>query len=346
MNEKKEISMGAPERKFEPPSNSLDTAESVLPITLFERLQEGSSEFSDISCSLVRKRQGRHSELLQFRDPDLVVKRITRSRNPATARATVLREFEALTGLWKRLDSELKVTIPRALLVLPEARTLVLGRLSGTPLPKVMRWKANRLTGAFWRRGAWNVGFQLGDWLRKFHSATAEEDLFHDHEEYHEQLSRDLSRCKSTIGLGNTAKEILDHATEISKRSRGDSVPTAARHGDFIPQNILIARSGVRIVDFENFSTRAVTFEDAGTFIGYIRMLQTGPFYSRGSLKRMNEGFVTGYGQVAQETILNLYILKAQVTIAAMVQSTGGIRSKLGYHHRFPARLLASARNL
>lgn len=310
-----------------------------------ERLKEESPDFSETGYRVARRRQGRHSELLEFQDSDLVVKRITRSRTPATARATVVREFSALNVLAKRLSLELRGTIPRALLVLPDSNTLVLGRVPGTPLRQIMKLKANRLTGWWWGRGASEIGFRVGEWLRKFHASTAQEDVVHDHDAYFEKLTRQVAQCRA-VRLGDAAAEILERANEISQRNHGKRVPAAARHGDFIPQNILVGASGVSLVDFENFSEQAMTFEDAADFVAYNLMLTGRPFYSQRSLEAMNAGFFAGYGPITPEAVFNLHVLKAQATNAAMFQPAKGFWRRLGNFHRFRARLLSSARGL
>lgn len=318
---------------------------ATLPPELAQYLGEQSPSLSSLGFDLVRTIEGRHSELLEFRPRHVLVKRITRSRNPATARATVTREFAALQTLAGLVDSELKGSIPRPLLVLPDANTLVLECLRGTPLVRVLKRDANRMMGIFRRTRARKTGILVGQWLHRFHHATRQPPLHHDHPVYLAQLAKQLEHCDE-IKLGSAADEVLELASRASQRVHGQVVPCAARHGDFIPQNILVDGSNVRVVDFENFRERDVVYGDAGTFVAYLTMLGGRPLYSTAALRAMTAGFLAGYGREVRDTVFDLYILKSQVTNASMFQRRPGLRGVVANLQSFRHRILDSARAL
>jgi hypothetical protein len=112
---------------------------------------------------LIRRSAGRHSEIFEYRAAErpypVVVKRILDSIKPENARAAVLREFESLQTVRRHLPPQLSATVPQPLMVLPDARALVLQALAGRPLSAVLKREANCFVGLLRKRrvGTWPV---------------------------------------------------------------------------------------------------------------------------------------------------------------------------------------------
>lgn len=60
----------------------------------------------------------------------------------------------------------------------------------------------------------------------------------------------------------------------------------------------------------------------------------------------MTASFRAGYGHAARDPMLNLYVLKAQVTTAAEFQPRRGPRALLGNTRTLRAQILNTAHNL
>lgn len=298
------------------------------------------------SLEFVRRSQGRHSEVLEYRrgthpdKPLILVKHMNGARRPDQVKQAVIREFNGLVKIRKAAGPAFQENLPVPLAVLPEIRTIVLEKLPGTPLSSILRREANRLTGYAWRNKVGAIARLVGRWLREFHQATRQSPARYDARLYLADLAHQMSRCTAN-GLDElNRREIWGLASDASGKADGCPVPTAARHGDLIPQNILLHRGRISVVDFQNFSECDVVYEDIGTFVAYLAMLGGWAFYSRAALQAMIQGFRSGYGELAQGDLLDLYVVKAAVTIAAEFPARRGIFGVLRSPRVLQKRLL------
>ncbi len=84
----------------------------------------------------------------------------------------------------------------------------------------------------------------------------------------------------SQRGLAEDIKRSLTLAADTAQRLEQIAVPCCARQGDFLPQNILIHHGKISLLDFENYLGADAAYEDVSTFIGYLRLLHTSPWYA------------------------------------------------------------------
>jgi glycosyltransferase involved in cell wall biosynthesis len=295
--------------------------------------------------------QGRHSEVLEYQPRSdahkraLIVKRVTSFRSASEAEEDLVREYRAIEAVRKRAPSLAEGGLPLPLLVAPDQRAIVFEKLPGTKLSAILKRDANLLTGAFGRWEVRRVAWLVGRWLKGFHEATRQPPGRYTSHTYLANLARQLDRG-AAVELSPEAKlEVWELAREVSDRAGGETVPNAARHGDFIPQNILVDRNRIALVDFENFSEYDTIYEDLGTFIAYLTMLKISPFYSRGGLETAVRSFVEGYGESLSRDMLGLYVVKAVATVV------GEFPKKDTFHGRWKAysarrQLLSAAREL
>lgn len=303
---------------------------AALPDDLEHRLREHPI-FAGRQLEFVSRSCGRHSEHLEYRDRSaagerrILVKRIKTWEGPGQPHETVAREHHALEKLREHFDPENRSSLPVPLLALPEANTLVVERLPGLPLSQILKREANRIVGPFRRHRMCAVSRLAAQWLRQFHHATQQPPQTHDSRAYLTELGQRLDRC-ATLGLDKTAaEEVWGLASRTSWKANQQLTSTAARHGDFIPQNILVHGARLGVVDFENFSECDVIYEDVGTFVAYLTMLRVSPFYSRGTLEAMISSFLATYGDHLSNPLLRLYVVKAAVTIVSEFQPKAGI---------------------
>ena len=296
------------------------------------KISDGHLCLDGSELKLARRFKARHSEFLEYQsgvDPRrslILVKRITQSRSPTAAMECVAREYNALITLRKTVGVELAASIPAPLGMFPGTKALVMEKLPGTSLDVILKRKANRLGGVFWRGKARGVGGLIASWLKRFHGATQQLVGQHNSPLYLASLAALLKRCVQR-GLDPAAAHgIQQMAERASQKLDGVATETAARHGDFIPQNVLLDGNHVALVDFENFSECDLIYEDLGTFLAYLRLQAGSPLYSRAALRDLAEGFISGYGGAASAGILGLYTLKAAVQNGSEFQAGGGIR--------------------
>lgn len=266
---------------------------------------------------LLRRRAGRHSEILHYQSLEranaVIVKRITFSSKPGQAEATVLREYESLQMVRKHLPPELLETVPKPLMVLPDSKAIVLEPMSGTPLSLILKREANRLIGPMRRRRMSFLGRLIGSWLGQLHQATRADPLQHDSRSFLAELERHLVICHGlTVDASARVWRLMSDA---SHEIEGHPVSAAACQGDFIPQNMLIDENRLGVVDFEAFVQRDSIYEDVATFIAYVQALSTFPYYSRIALETLANSFLQAYGMAHNERVLKLYLARALVVL-------------------------------
>ena len=278
--------------------------------------------FAGGTLKFTRQLSASHSHLLEysFESHDGVKSLIVKQQasGSESERAT-LRECANLSRVRSLLGLSLARTVPEPLLVLPKRGVLVTNKVPGVPLTVMLKKYANRLAGPFCTTLLRGTARQVGAWLRSFQDATHTEPFIYKAGSYLADLEQRLSQLQEKGFEPGLTREILRQASLRCAPLNGRVVSAAARHGDFIPQNILIERDRVAVVDFEGFSEREAVYEDLGMFLGYILVLGARAPYSPGSLFVVRGGFLAGF--LARDTIdqdlLNTYTLKGAVRIIA-----------------------------
>src|SRR5258708_2091175 len=185
------------------------------------------------------------------------------ARNPEeTFRGPLRREFSALQDIARRTGDVLTHTIPRPIAFLEHQGVLILSDVGGVPLETKLRFQANAVLG--WRNLATmrNIGRALGGWLRTFQRATAAPAQPHNHSGYLEEIEEHLSRTRQ-LGISTTAlRQVRDRVEAISASFEDTPICTAAAHGDFLPQNILLDGSRPRVIDFAAYCAAAPIYRD------------------------------------------------------------------------------------
>jgi tRNA A-37 threonylcarbamoyl transferase component Bud32 len=269
------------------------------------------------TLKFVTRLPARHSELLEYRlfagaaSETLIFKRLL--SGPADH---LLTEFHNLNKIQSRLGLFLGQTVPQPIFVSSDMGLLVMKKLRGTPMTVILKRYANHLIGRMCISRVYDAARQAGSWLKSFQHLTKTEPLVYNSDTYLSNLKRWLMVCLEKGLQRPVAQEVLGRAALRSIPLNGMCIPAAARHGDFIPQNILLKDGCIAVVDFERFCERAAVYEDLGSFLGYLITLSN-LTYRRQSLRISCEGFLRGYGQPLHEALLNLYTLVAALRIFA-----------------------------
>lgn len=192
---------------------------------------------------------------------------------------------------------------------------LVVTGVEGRPLSHVLKRDANRLTGLLRRRQLSASGAMVGIWLRRFHDATSRAPTPHDHERFCRELDAALQRLGAAAGTEGLAG-VSDRLARASARLDGAPLATAAGHGDFLPQNVLIRRDSAAVVDFENYRLRETVHRDAGAMLAYTMMLQRQRRYHAGALRVFAAAFEHGYGGRLHTNVQRLFTAEGAVRIA------------------------------
>lgn len=295
----------------------------------------------------VKKHRVRLSEILEYaRDgnphfPRLLVKHRAGMVPADRVLEGLQREYRGLEALWARAGPDLVNTVPKPVAFLPEVSAIVLEKLQGNDLRGILQRNCNRLVGPFRWHKTFKLGTAVGQWLRRFHVATAQPAARHDSTAYLASVWEFLEKC-STGGLDCTIHdEVWARVTRVSERLQGRMVPQAALQGDFTPINILTGSDRLAVVDFGGFKESAPIFEDAGMFMADLDIKSYSPLYSRKASDATASGFLEGYGETLDRELLDLYTFRSLLDfLARQFQNPSAGRARLKRRQEHLARAL------
>lgn len=278
--------------------------------------------FAGASLKFVRRLSATHSQLLEYsvasrdKTKHILVKQLGAT---CDAERVTLQEFANLRTARSLVGRALARSIPEPLFTLPNKGILVTTKVLGVPLSEVLKRQANHLAAPFRMSAIFETAQRVGSWLRSFQRATAAEPVPYCSATYVEDLEERLAQLHDREFKSSLTGEILRQASRRSSLLEGRLILTAARHGDFIAQNILVKDDSVAVVDFEGFSERQPIYDDPGMFLAYLMVLGTRAPYSKRALDAARRGFLEGFLAAApfDRALLNTYIAKGAVRIIA-----------------------------
>jgi aminoglycoside phosphotransferase (APT) family kinase protein len=261
-----------------------------------------------------RRIAGRHTELQELVDRRSGRRRyIKRIRDGHGGLGRLRREFRALTVLHAH-GLPFVDTVPTPVCLLADPALLVTESLAGVSLSSILKRDANILTGLACRQRLARYGDRVGAWLAAFQRSTRRPDLAHDHDTFCSRLVGELGRVAAIEGNGLEA--VRRQLAALSARVAGQPVERTARHGDFLPQNVLLGKSGIGILDFEGFRRCDVAHRDIGYMLAYLRFLAYRGPYLAGALRVFSEAFAAACGASPASVRQRLFTAEAAVRLA------------------------------
>lgn len=236
-----------------------------------------------------------------------------------TTRDSLRRQFNALQEIDSKSSGALRDSIPYPVLLRDDM--MVTTALPGEQVSKLLRRRANSLTG-------WQnldvlrcAGRRLGEWLSKFHSLTRSPSQIFRSAEYLKDLENNLAAARNADISEAVLNQIGAKAEEISSQCMGKELAMAACHGEFLPQNILILEDQVAVVDFDTYSAAGPIYNDLAMFVGYVALLCSKKKYSSRAMIALAESVLSGYSADFVPMILRLFVINAMLGIATHPQS-------------------------
>ena len=299
--------------------------DTLCPLTLHE-IERALAQHPDLRgwrLQLVGRHTARASEILEFKRtsqvcmPRLMLKHRTRSLSRQASAEHVRQEFRSLQELWYRSDAAFRATLPRPVALLPEIGAALFERVPGISLTNVLKLQANSVTGPLRRNEICRIAADIGRWLRKLHALNYSSPVPQATTAYLANLAYWLRKAKDQ-GLDRaTAAAVWDAAARSAFEARDQRVLCTGAHGDFIPQNILVQRNAVAVIDFESFRRPAPIYEDLGFFVAHCHLMTHRWLYSASVANDMAAAFLEAYGENLRADLLDLYVLKAMATMFA-----------------------------
>ena len=324
---------------------------NVLRAITHQFQQQPASGLSNLE--FVRAYHSNHSEIFECKrrgipnGPPVLVKWKMGYGSAETAAGVAIREFAALENLWKRSGLALNGSIPRPISLLPELGAFVTEKLPGRDLRKILQLEGNLLVGPFRRKRLSQVALLIGKFVRKFHDSTQGKPQAHDSDQFMAGMSTWLEQCSAGGMESSATEEIWKLSGRLSQQMEGSPVPTAAKHGDLIPMNILVEGDHIAVLDFESFRDFDVVYEDLGMINAFLGLLKLSNLYSGRAIEGMITRLSEGYGNLENKELLPLYTVRAALNIVAwqLPQSRGPRMSARELRLR-QCWLLAMARKL
>ncbi len=233
------------------------------------------------------------------------------------ARNMAAQELKNLCSVHEICGKKKLSGVPRPLGDFSEAGAIVTEKLPGTPLQSIVMKAAllpgyaDRGTLSFAARGA-------GEWLRRFHKATADMPEPFDAAALLAELEKLCAGCRSEglddLSIGN----ILNGAKAILGRSR-KALPSSAVLNDFTPLNAIVSESGVGFCEFGRMTRRGCSLHDVAQFMASVEALEKYPFCDRAITAEVQDSFLEAYGASAAEQQL-LRVLRMKALLTMLVQ--------------------------
>jgi hypothetical protein len=239
------------------------------------------------------------------------------ARNPTeSTRSSLRNQFLALQEIHQETGAALGASVPFPLFLREDANILIMSQIPGVPLNALLRQKANRAIGWPHYRTLHETGRAVGCWLKKFHSATSSVAETHVYRDYMNDMEVVYSKSRS-LGISEVVlRQVREVQSRLSSAQENAAVRMAASHGEFLPQNILINKLEVGVVDFDTFNSARSVHRDLATFLAYVGLLAAKAKYSRTALLAVAEGFLGGYGNDFNLQLLQGEFLKCTLELA------------------------------
>ena len=229
-------------------------------------------------------------------------------------------EYESLKKLHSRFKGHKGLHVVRPIAYLPEEQLLITEAFEGKSLSELM---LSHLRG-------WSFGerkkkieqhiYMSGEWLKSFQSDTLQEaSVPLSHMEFFASV-KEMLKVLNRFGLqGIFETTALERIEEGLGRIAGETVNHVGCHNDFTPQNILVNKGELAVIDFARFATDS-NYEDLALFIVALEGYKSIIGISKGKVEILKEAFVRGYGMnTVSRPILHLYIIKNVIKVLTWI---------------------------
>jgi Phosphotransferase enzyme family len=257
------------------------------------------------------------------------VYRATKS-GPQAAKASAFAEYNNLSKVYEVFHKKKLTGVPRPVGNFTELGAVVAEKLGGVPFQSIIM-KAALLPGYADHGTLKAAAMATGEWLRKFHKATADMPEPFDSQALLADLEKLCNNCKGS-GLDDAAvKTIIGGARSILSKAK-KVLPSSAVLNDFCPLNVVVSENGVGFCDFARTSPRGNSFEDVALFLASVEALEKYPFCNRAITGEVQEAFVEAYGaSPSEQAMLRVLKMKALLSMFAQgrVVKESAIRKKV-----------------
>ena len=245
----------------------------------------------------------------------MAVKVYRPGKNGTQPKTLAAKENENLRFVHQALGKKKLEGIPRLLGDFTRLGAVVTAKISGLPLQSMIM-KATLLPGNAAGNAA-AAARQAGEWLRRFHKATAQVAPPFDGQALMSRLEELCAQCRQH-GLDENSVNLVLSAARRTLVNVKKTLPSSAVLGEFTPLNVMVTEDSVGYSDFSRLQQHSASLEDVAQFLACVEALEKYPFCDREITRSVQETFLKAYGANQTESaLLPLLKIKALLGIFA-----------------------------
>ncbi len=207
--------------------------------------------------------------------------------------------------------------VPRAVGDFSELGAVVCTKVNGLPLQSIVMKAA--LLPDFGNDGMLDaVARRTGEWLRRFHDATAASPRTIDGKALQAEIEKLCVRAQKD-GLAKDSVQSIVQYVESSLAKVKKPLASSAVLNEFVPLNVMISEHGVGFCEFADYSSQGTSLHDVATFLAAVEALEKYPFCNRSLTSMVQDSFLRAYNVNPQEQQL-LTVLKLKVLLQMFAQ--------------------------
>ena len=239
---------------------------------------------------------------------------------PGTARTMAQMEADNLRSVYEVFSRKKLTGIPRPLGEFSELGAVVAEKLPGIPLQSIIMKAA--LLPSFSDLGALRESARAtGEWLRRFHKATADMPAPFDGTSLLGDLEKLCANCRAS-GLDEASvRTIMSGTKSILSRTK-KALPSSVVLNDFTPLNVMVSENGIGFADLARMTRRGNSFLDVALFLASVEALEKYPFCNRAITAELQQQFLDAYGISPQDEQV-LRVLKMKALLSMFAQGRG-----------------------
>ena len=241
-------------------------------------------------------------------------------QGPQHARNQAHTEYTNLEQVYEQFVQHDLAGVPRPLGNFSALGAVVTEKIPGLPLQSMMM-KAALLPGYDDHRSLRDAASKAGDWLRNFHTLTADAPQIFDPQQLLADLENLCVNCRGA-GLDDDAIQMILTGAQNSLSKAKHSIPTSAVLNDFTPLNISVTEEGIAICDYGKMTMRGASYTDAARFLAAVEALEKYPFCNRDMTGRVQDAFLEAYNVSAADQAV-LRVMKMRTLLSMFAQGRG-----------------------
>jgi hypothetical protein len=207
--------------------------------------------------------------------------------------------------------------VPRAVGDFSALGAVVCTKINGLPLQSIVMKAA--LLPDFGNDGMMDgVAHRTGEWLRRFHDATAGAPGTIDGKALHAEIEKLCVKAQKDGLAKDSVQSILEYVESALSRVKKPLASSAVLN-EFVPLNVMISDHGVGFCEFANYNPQGIALQDVATFLAAVEALEKYPFCNRSLTSMVQDSFMRAYEVNPQEQQL-LTVLKLKVLLQMFAQ--------------------------